>query len=75
MRGVEAAQRETRRGTIGKAGTDRKADVAFLAQAGRLGLLPFRGQRLSEPFPIGAADALNPPAGGKCAALMMAERS
>lgn len=65
MRGVEAAQRETRRVTVREAGTDRKPDVALLAQARRLGLLPFRGQRLDEPFPIGAADALNPPAGGE----------
>jgi hypothetical protein len=64
MRGVEATQRETRR-AVGEAGTDRKADGAFLAHASRLGLLPFRGQRLGEPFPVGAADALNPPAGGE----------
>lgn len=60
---MRAKARVARRRTIGKAGADRKSDVAFLAHARRLGLLPFSGQRLGEPFSIGAADGLNAPAG------------
>ena len=57
------------RSTIRRAGTKRQPEVAVSPQTIRLDLLPLIGERLGEPFTIGAANRRNPVSRGEMRGL------